>query len=244
MAGLRPEPSGVEECIHAMEFHSVSLLDLIGVVLRPAVPSEIGHQFVQGFPALLHQIVSIERVELPPIFKAIHEIATSRLEEEVLALTNSNDDFHFKATHADLHQVEGFSIPNMDQKLQSVAPALHSTISRLLDSNGLHRRIQENRDAQRDQGGQLSQGTQNGDEGYNDDEDDEDAIYWAEIHRGDHLKVPSDVNSTPMRCEDSERQDPAAQTGTCTARTLKRQTNLLRLVSMPTLHNVVLMFFP
>jgi len=117
MAGLRPEPSAVEKCIHAMEIHSVSLLDLIGVVLCPAVPSEIGHQFLQGFPALLYQIVSIERVELPPIFKAIHEIATSRLEEEILALTNSNDNFHFNATHANLHQVEGFSIPNMDQKL-------------------------------------------------------------------------------------------------------------------------------
>jgi len=231
--------------------NSVSLLDLIGVVLRPATPSEIGRQFLHEFPALLHQIVSIERVELPPIFKAIHEIATSRLEEEILALTNNIDDFHFNATHANLHQVEGFSIPNMDKKLRSVAPALHSTISRLLDLNGLHRRIQENHHAQRNQGGQLSegntngtakenQGAQNGDEGYNDDDDEEDAIYWAEIHRGDHLKVPSDVNRTPMRHEDSERQDPAARTGTCTARTLKRQPNLLRLVSMPTLHNVVL----
>jgi len=60
--------------------------------------------------------VSIERVELPPVFKAIREIGTSHLEEEILALTNNND-FHFDATHADLHQVEGFSIPNMDQKL-------------------------------------------------------------------------------------------------------------------------------
>jgi len=97
--------------------------------LRPAVPSEIGHQFLQGFPALLHQIMSIERVKLPPIFKAIHEIAISRLEEELLALTNNNDNFLFNATHADFHQVEGFSIPNMDQKLQSIAPALHSMIS-------------------------------------------------------------------------------------------------------------------
>jgi len=55
------------------------------------------------------------RVELPPVFKAIREIVTSHLEEEILALTNN--DFHFDATHADLHQVEGFSIPNMDQKL-------------------------------------------------------------------------------------------------------------------------------
>ena len=117
MAGLRPEPSGVEEYIHAMEFHSVSLLNPIGVVLCPAVPSEIAHQFLQGFPAILHQIVSIERVELPPIYKVIHEIATSRLEEGLLALTNSNDDFHFSATHTDFHQVEGFFIPNMDQKL-------------------------------------------------------------------------------------------------------------------------------
>ena len=66
---------------------------------------------------------------------------------------NSNDDFHLNATHADFHQVEGVSIPNMDQKLRSVAPALHSTISQLLDSNGLHRRILENCHAQRNQGG-------------------------------------------------------------------------------------------
>jgi len=99
-----------------MEFHSVSLLDLIGVVLRPAVPSEIGHQFLQGFPALLHQIVSIERVELPPIFKAIHEIATSRLKEEILALMNNNDNFHFNATHANL----GFSIPSRATAVQGI----------------------------------------------------------------------------------------------------------------------------
>jgi len=116
MAGLRPEPSGVEGCIHAIELHSVSLLDLIGIVLRPAVPSKIRHQFLHGFPALLHQIVSIERVELPPIFKAIHEIATSCLEEGILALMNNNDNFHFNATHANL----GFPIPSRATAVQGI----------------------------------------------------------------------------------------------------------------------------
>ena len=64
MAGLCPEPSVVEKCIHAMEIHSVLLVDLIGIVLHPAAPSEIGCQFLHGFPVLLHQIMSIERVEL------------------------------------------------------------------------------------------------------------------------------------------------------------------------------------
>jgi len=64
MASLHPEPSAVEKCIHAMEIHSVLLLNLIGIVLHPAMPSKIGHQFLHGFPAFLHQIMSIERVEL------------------------------------------------------------------------------------------------------------------------------------------------------------------------------------
>jgi|SRR5882762_4366029 len=116
-------------------------------------------------------------------------VAAAVYQNDLLNLIQFNSGFHFKGSRACLEQLETFSIAQMGEKIQELAPSLWALLGTLLDANTSRRRVAPNEQMDIDEGferelSDIATGITGNDEG-SDDESDEDSDSSGEHDEGD-----------------------------------------------------------
>jgi hypothetical protein len=119
--------------------HQSTLYDLMVQTLRSSDPALERHResLLERIPDVLDLLSekSAEQVEASAI-----RVATATYWDEVQNLIHPHTGFHFKGTSTCLPQLENFSIAQMGQTIQKIAPNLWNLLGVLLDANSLSRR--------------------------------------------------------------------------------------------------------
>ena len=119
--------------------HNATFFDLVVQTLRIQEPAHIRHQksILDQIPNLLDLLSERASGQLA---SSVVKAANSTYESELWSLILKQSSFHFSGNNAGLSQLHDFSIAQMGQKIQDIAPNLWMLLGSLLDVEPTQRR--------------------------------------------------------------------------------------------------------
>jgi len=199
--------------------HNSTIYDLLIATLRSRDPSHSHHRdsILTRFPDLFDLLS--EQSSNDDFATNVVEAATSVCQEEIQTLILKQSGLHFDGSHTGLSQLEGFSIAELGQKVQQLAPHLWHMVGCLLDVVPDRRRtapaemaVDEDIEMEPADIAMAVEGNDEGSEESDDELEDGETVGRTEMEREAGAKEDANSNDTASEGDEAPSEEAENET--------------------------------